>query len=361
MNVRRLVSVKDYEDHAKTILPKYALDYYSSGAGEEISLRLNRSSFANYRIRPRFLRDVSKRDLSATVLGTKVSMPLGISPTAMQKMAHHLGEVASAKAAGKAGTIFILSTISTSSIEEVAEGAPETEKWFQLYIYKDRMSTVDLIRRAEKNNFKALVLTIDAPIFGIRHADSRNKFKLPPHLKMANFTGLKANSINQAKKGSGLNEYVNELFDQSLTWDHIKWLKSVTSLPIILKGILTSEDAEMAVSLGISAIFVSNHGARQVDLVPSPIEALPEISKVVNGQCDIYIDGGITKGTDIFIALALGAKMVFIGRSVLWGLTCDGESGVTNVLEILRNELDNTMCLTGKTKFTSPNSIPLWH
>ncbi|KAK6644579.1 hypothetical protein RUM43_000846 [Polyplax serrata] len=347
MDVQRLVNVEDYMKRSKTILPKYALDYYASGAGDEISLNLNVNSFTRFRILPRFLKDVVERDMKGVVLGVQVSMPLGISPTAMQKMAHPQGEVATARAAGKAKTVFILSTISTSSLEEVAEGAPDTHKWFQLYIYKDRSVTVNLIRRAERFGYKALVLTIDAPIFGVRYADARNQFKLPPHLKMANFVGVKADRINKADGGSGLNEYVNELFDQSLTWEDVKWLKSVTTLPLILKGILTVEDALLAVSIGVSGIFVSNHGARQVDLVPSPIEVLPEIVQAVNGRCDVYLDGGIRKGTDIFIALALGAKMVFIGRSALWGLACDGENGVWNILEILRKELDNTMCLTG--------------
>ncbi|KAL0281309.1 UNVERIFIED_CONTAM: hypothetical protein PYX00_002336 [Menopon gallinae] len=346
-NSDRLVSVSDYENNARRILPKFALDYYTSGAGDELSLALNKSAFSNFRIRPRFLRDVSHRDMSTTVLGCKVTMPLGIAPTAMQKLAHPEGEMANARAAGKAGTVFILSTISTSSIEEVAKAAPDTHKWFQLYIYKDRQVTIDLVKRAEQCGFKALVLTVDAPVFGIRHRDMRNKFKLPPHLTMANFRGLKATKINESQDGSSLNSYVNSLFDQSLTWEDLGWLKSITSLPIVLKGILTAEDALLGLEAGASAILVSNHGARQVDLVPAGIEALPEIVQAVGGRCDVYLDGGITKGTDIFIALALGAKMVFMGRPALWGLAYDGENGVRNILELLRREFDVTMCLTG--------------
>ncbi|XP_019887757.1 peroxisomal (S)-2-hydroxy-acid oxidase GLO1 isoform X1 [Ooceraea biroi] len=304
------VCIQDYEKYALEHLPPSVRDYYKSGAGDEYSVKWNREAFKNYRIRPRFLRDVSKRDISTTVLGQKVSMPVGVAPTAMQRMAHPDGECANARAAQAAGTIFILSTISTSSIEEVAKAAPDCIKWFQLYVYTDRNLTVNLIRRAERAGFKALVLTIDAPLFGDRRADLRNKFALPGHLRFANFEGDLSQRINVAKSGSGLNEYVTALFDASLSWDDVKWLKRITTLPIILKGILTAEDACLAVESGIDGIVVSNHGARQIDSVPATIEALPEISKAVGDKVEVYMDGGITQGIDVIKALALGAKMV---------------------------------------------------
>ncbi|KAG6800896.1 hydroxyacid oxidase 1 [Apis mellifera caucasica] len=251
------------------------------------------------------------------------------------------------KTAQGAGTIYILSTISTSSIEEVAEAAPNAIKWFQLYIYKDRNVTINLVGRAERAGFKAIVLTVDAPLFGDRRADIRNKFSLPHHLRLGNFQGKLSTKINNAESGSGLSEYVMNLFDASLTWDDIKWLKSITKLPIILKGILTPEDAKLAIENGISAIIVSNHGARQVDSIPATIEALPEIVKAVNGKLEIYMDGGIRQGIDVFKALALGAKMVFTARPLLWGLSYGGERGARAVLEVFRKEIDVAFALTG--------------
>ncbi|XP_012220264.1 uncharacterized protein Hao [Linepithema humile] len=341
------VCVKDYEKYALKHLPPPVRDYYKSGAGEEYSLKRNKEAFKTYRIRPRFLRDTSKRDISTTVLGHRVSMPLGVAPTAMQRMAHPDGECANAKAAQAAETIFILSTISTSSIEEVAKAAPTGIKWFQLYIYTDRNVTLNLIKRAEHADFKALVLTIDAPLFGDRRADLRNKFALPSHLRFANFEGDLAQRINSAKTGSGLNEYVTALFDASICWDDVKWLKKNTTLPIILKGILTAEDAHLAVKNGVDGIIVSNHGARQIDGVPATIEVLPEISKAVGNKIEIYMDGGVRQGIDVFKALALGAKMVFFGRPMLWGLAYGGEKGANKILELMRREIDLAFALTG--------------
>ncbi|KAL0131256.1 hypothetical protein PUN28_002670 [Cardiocondyla obscurior] len=304
------VCIEDYEKYALERLPASIRDYYKSGAGEEFSVKWNREAFKNYRIRPRFLRDVSKRDISTTVLGHKISMPLGVAPTAMQRMAHPDGECANAKAAQAAGTIFILSTLSTSSIEEVAEAAPNGLKWLQLYIYTDRDVTLNLIKRAERAGFKALVLTIDAPFFGNRRPDLRNKFALPSHLRFANFQGDLSQRINTSRTGSDLNEYVTSLFDPTLSWDDVEWLKKITTLPIILKGVLTAEDARLAVEIGVDGIIVSNHGARQIDGVPATIEVLPEISKAVGDKIEIYMDGGVMQGIDVLKALALGAKMV---------------------------------------------------
>ncbi|KAI4498468.1 hypothetical protein M0802_006403 [Mischocyttarus mexicanus] len=246
-----------------------------------------------------------------------------------------------------AGTIFILSTMSTSSIEEVAEAAPKCIKWFQLYVYIDRNVTLNLVKRAEKAGFKALVLTVDAPIFGNRRADLRNRFALPKHLRLANFEGTLSNKITSSETGSGLNEYVTELFDPSLSWKDVAWLKNNTKLPIILKGILTAEDAILGVTHGASAIIVSNHGARQIDSVPATIEVLPEIVDAVKNKIEVYMDGGIIQGIDVFKALALGANMVFMGRPLLWGLSYAGEDGALDILNMMRTEIDHTFALTG--------------
>lgn len=343
-----LVCVKDFEERAYKVLPKNALDYYRSGAGRQETLENNRTAFSKYKIRPRCLRNVTKRDLSTTVLGEKVAIPVGISPSAMQRMAHPEGECANVRAAQAMGTIYTLSTIATSSIEEVAAASPQAIKWFQLYIYKDREITKSLVTRAENAGFKALVLTVDTPMFGLRIADMRNKFNLPSHLKLANFQGSYADitKVEGRHTGSAMNNLA-DLLDGSLEWNDIAWLKSITRLPIILKGVMTAEDAILGAEAGVAGILVSNHGARQVDGWPASIEALPEIVKAVGDRVEVYMDGGVTDGTDIMKALALGARMVFIGRPALWGLACGGEEGVKKILSILRTELEFALAISG--------------
>ncbi|CAG7832820.1 unnamed protein product, partial [Allacma fusca] len=345
----KLVCIEDFRDAAFKLLDQNALDYYKSGADDEVTLRENRNAFSRWVIRPRMLRDVTSRSLSISVLGKPVSIPIGISPTAMQKMAHPDGEIANAKAAAAMGTIYILSTISTSSIEEVASATPRSRKWFQLYVYKDRNLSINLIKRAEAAGFEALCLTVDAPYFGKRRLNFRNKFYLPRHLRMANFQHGSGESegVGASGGGSALNEYIDRNLDQSLTWEIIPWLKKVTRLPIIVKGILTAEDAKLALEFGVDGIFVSNHGGRQLDTVLASIDALPEIVEVVKGRCDIYLDGGVSTGKDIFKALALGATMVFAGRPFLWGLTVAGEEGSKKILKTFKDELDLTMSLSG--------------
>ncbi|XP_063393707.1 2-Hydroxyacid oxidase 1 [Cydia fagiglandana] len=347
--MEKYISVKDLENAALSMLPKSAGDYYRSGATEEQSLAENRDAFKRLRILPKSLVGVGNTCLSTTVLGHKVSMPIGISPTAMQRMAHPDGELANVKAAQAEGTIYTLSTIATSSIEEVSEAAPDAIKWFQLYIYNDRDVTRNLVLRAEKAGFKAIALTVDTPLFGIRRADIRNNFKLPPHLRLANFDGHLSTKIQNAQGGgSGLNKYVENLFDKNLKWDDIKWLKSITNLPIVAKGIMRADDAVKAVKAGCSGILVSNHGARQLDGVPATIEVLPEIIEAVKSyNVEVYLDGGVTTGTDVYKALALGARMVFVGRPALWGLTVGGQAGVQRMLQILRSELQFAVQIAG--------------
>ncbi|KAB0798468.1 hypothetical protein PPYR_09461 [Photinus pyralis] len=355
------VCVQDFETHAFQVLAKGPLDYYKSGAGDQLTLENNRKAFSKLRIRPRCFRDVSTRNLSTTVMGTTVCVPFGIAPTAMQKLAHPDGEIASVRAAEKMGTIFILSTISTTSLEDVAAAAPNAHKWYQLYIYKDREITANLVKRAEAAGFKAIVLTVDSPRFGIRRDDIRNNFKIPPHLTLANFVGDKATNVSRAQSGSGIANYVISLFDPALVWEDIAWLRQLTTLPIVVKGILTAEDAQKAVKMGVSGIMVSNHGGRQVDGVPASIEALPEVVKAVGDQVEVYMDGGIRQGVDVFKALALGAKMVFVGRPNLWGLAYNGEEGATKVLDTLKFELDNVMSLSGCTSIKEVTSDLVVH
>uniref|UniRef100_A0A1I8P2Q4 (S)-2-hydroxy-acid oxidase n=1 Tax=Stomoxys calcitrans TaxID=35570 RepID=A0A1I8P2Q4_STOCA len=343
------VCVDDFEKEASKKIDKSALDYYRSGAGEQFTLNLNREAFRRLRIRPRCLRDVSHLDTSCDVLGYKLKWPLGIAPTAMQKMAHPDGEAGNAKAAGEMGSIFILSTLATTSIEEVAEIAPKTCKWFQLYVYKDRSLTEKLLRRVEKANFKAIVLTVDAPIFGQRWADVRNNFSLPSNLRLANFESSSSQSdgVHGEEGTSGINEYVSSQFDATLTWRDVEWLVKSTHLPVIVKGILTAEDAILAREFGCSGVIVSNHGARQLDYVPASIEALPEVVGAVGNDMVVMLDGGVRHGNDIFKALALGAKMVFVGRPALWGLGCEGSGGVKKMLQVLQKDFEITLALAG--------------
>ncbi|XP_071832600.1 2-Hydroxyacid oxidase 1-like [Apostichopus japonicus] len=350
-----MTCLDDFESYAKRHLPKYAFDYYSSGANLEQTVKDNVAAYRRLRLYPELLRDVSKRDLSTTILGQKVDIPIAIAPTAMQSMAHPYGEVATAKAAASLKTGMVLSSWSTCSIEEVAEAAPDGLRWFQLYVYKDRDLTESLVRRAEKAGYKALFLTVDTPQLGRRYADVKNNFSLPPPLKLANFEHASQTDV-VGSSDSGLAEYVASQVDQTLSWNDVTWLKGITSLPIVLKGILTEEDTREAVAHGVAGIVVSNHGGRQLDGVLATIDALPEVVKAAAGSgVEVYLDGGIRLGTDVLKAIALGARAVFIGRPVLWGLTYKGEEGVKEVLEMFKNEFNLALALSG---CTSPENVP---
>ncbi|GCC33195.1 2-Hydroxyacid oxidase 1 isoform X1 [Chiloscyllium punctatum] len=342
------VCINDFEQHAKEILPKAVYDYYRSGADEQQTLRDNVAAFSRWSLCPRVLRDVSKVDLSVTVLGQRINMPICVSATAMQRMAHPEGEVATVKACGRLGTGMMLSTWATSSIEEVAEAVPSATRWLQLYIYKDRELTKSLVRRAEKAGYCGVFLTVDTPYLGKRLADVRNKFKLPPHLRMANFETLDlAFSKKDYGDDSGLAVYTADAIDPSIKWEDIDWLRELTKLPIVLKGILRADDAREAAKHGIDGILVSNHGARQLDCVPATIDVLAEITDAVGGKVEVFLDGGVRKGSDVLKALALGAKAVFVGRPILWGLAYQGEEGVCDVLQMLKDEFKLALALAG--------------
>ncbi len=339
------LNVSDFEKISKEKLSQSAYDYYSSGANDEITLRENCDAYKRIFLKYRVLKDVSKRDLTTEVLGNKISMPLMIAPTAFHKMANESGEVAVAKAATKAGTIMILSTLSNSSVEEVTK-ASDGNIWFQLYVFKDRKVTEDLIKRVESAGCKALVLTVDAPFLGLRERDVKNKFNLPDGFTVKNLEPYYKEKLS-VSHDSGIAGYFSENLDPSLNWKDIEWLKSVTSLPVVIKGIGCKEDGLLAVQYGADGIVVSNHGGRQLDTCRATIDVLPEVADAVSGKIEILLDGGIRRGTDILKAIALGAKTVLTGRPVLWGLAADGENGVSSVLNILRNELDLAMALCG--------------
>uniref|UniRef100_A0A8C6ULW0 (S)-2-hydroxy-acid oxidase n=1 Tax=Neogobius melanostomus TaxID=47308 RepID=A0A8C6ULW0_9GOBI len=328
------VCVSDFEERARKVLPKAVYDYYRSGADEQRTLHDNVEAFSRWCLVPRVLRDVSSVDMSLSVLGQKLSMPVCVASTAMQRMAHPTGRWPQPEAMG---TAMMLSSWATSTIEEVA-----------LYIYKDRELSLSLVRRAEQAGYQAIFLTVDTPYLGRRWDDVRNRFKLPSHLSMSNFSAPSLSfSEDSYGEDSGLSVYVSKAIDPSLSWEDVLWLKAHTQLPVILKGILSAEDARQAVDCGVDGILVSNHGARQLDGVPATLDVLSEVVQAVAGRCDVYLDGGVRKGTDVLKALALGAKAVFIGRPVLWGLACQGEQGVTELLTMLKEELRLAMALAG--------------
>ncbi|KAI1372855.1 FMN-dependent dehydrogenase [Hypoxylon crocopeplum] len=362
-------SIDDLEQHASITLPKMVRDYFNGGALDGRALGANRTAYQRYHMLPRVLRNVEGLSTQAKVFsdGNIISFPCGVAPAAMQKMAHPDGEEATARACGAYGTVMGLSTYSTTGLGDVKANADAArqaaglkgpaELVLQLYVFQDRSVTEKLIRKAEGHGYKAIVLTVDTPQFGRRLTEIRNGFKVPPHLKMANFpdslavrTGSELRTRDIEAKthlaASSSSSTGNKL-DPSLTWDIIPWLKSLTDIPIWLKGILNDEDAKLAVRYGADAVFVSNHGGRQLDQSPPTLDVLPGIVKAIKGEVPIHFDGGIRRGSDIFKALCLGADMVWIGRPALWGLAYDGEHGVKNALKILEDEFRECMALTG--------------
>lgn len=346
-----MVNLEDYRAKAQENLTLSAYDYYASGAHDGYSLQRNKAAFQEMALYYKVLVDVSTRSLSTSVLGREISMPVILAPTAFHGLSSPEGEVATARAAAASGTIMTLSTLSNMPMEEVARAAT-AGFWFQLYFYKDRSATKALIERAKRAGAEALVLTVDAPYLGCREADVRNRFQLPDHLKVVNLLAegapdSKALAELPDSRGSGLAAYFASLIENSITWKDLEWIKSVSGLPLLVKGVVRADDARRAVEHGADGIVVSNHGGRQLDTSPATIEALPGVVKAVDGRIPVLMDGGVRRGTDVIKALALGARAVLIGRPVLWGLAARGEQGVREVLELLRRELDLAMALCG--------------
>ncbi|XP_035690411.1 hydroxyacid oxidase 1-like [Branchiostoma floridae] len=339
MSGNSIVCIKDLEQYALDRMGRNERGYSSNGAGECQTLLENEAAFKRLRLRPRFLRDVSARDLSTTLLGRAVDMPIGVSPMGALGLFAPNGDLCAARAAARFKTCMISSTSSNSTLEDVMTSSPEGLKWFQLQIRPDRELTKTMVQRVERAGYRALVVTVDASYVGRRYQELRYRFKLPPHLKPLN---LGQNVVQDHVKNRG--------HDPALSWKDVAWLRSICSLPIILKGILTAEDTRLAVQHGVDGILVSNHGGRQLDGVPATIEALPEIVQAAGDKLEVYMDGGVRTGTDVLKALALGARAVFVGRPVIWGLCYDGEEGATKVLSILKEELSLAMALSGCTR-----------
>lgn len=359
-----LLNVADFERKAIEILQKEIARYYLTGAEDGLTIAENLKSWNRYLLRPRVLVDVSNVDLSVTVLGQKLNLPILSAPTALLKMAHEQGETGIAKATHRMGIGNILSTTATYSIEDVANAAPEGYRWFQLYVYKNKKRTERLVKRAESNGFKAIVLTVDLPVLGNR--ETLRGWSVPDKYRLQNVAQeKKVKDKKNSSKAGDRSEYVKNLYSQNLSSELVEWLGSITSLPILIKGVLRGDDAARICSQFsfIRGVIVSNHGGRQLDGAISPLTALPDVLKSlepvnqarkVQGlpPVEVLVDGGVRRGRDIFKALALGAKAVLLGRPLIWGLAVGGDKGVERVLTLLKKELTTCMQLCG-TRTTS--------
>jgi 4-hydroxymandelate oxidase len=342
-----VLNLREFEAAAKTTLDPIFFDYLAGGARDEITVRANEAAFAALRLLPRMLRGNAKRQLDVTLLGSRASMPILVSPTAFHKLFHPDGELATVRAAVSAGTIMIVSMASTVSVADIAAVAHEiggdaAPLWFQLYIQPDREITHTLIQRATDAGCAALVVTVDSPVLGVHERNKRNGLiDLPAGLSCENLRNLR----------DGESGHVRQIvMSAEISWEHIDWLRGMTSLPVVLKGLLHPDDARLAVHHGVDGLLLSNHGGRQLDTVPSTVELLPEVVAAVGGRIPVLLDGGVRRGTDVVKALALGAAAVGIGRPVLWGLATGGQEGVAQVLELLREEFEHALTLCGAAR-----------
>jgi 4-hydroxymandelate oxidase len=333
-------TISDFERHAAEVMPPGAYGYFAGGAGDEITLRDNVAAWQRLALRPRVMVDCSERDPSTNVLGRRRSHPLIVAPTAFHTLATPDGESATAGAAAATETPFCLSTLSTTGLVELARSTPEATRWFQLYVFKDRGITREMVAAAVEHGYEALVLTVDLPVFGTRERDMRSGFVLDEASAIPNLGAAGAH-------GTASLQELGALLDQSLTWEDVGRFAADSGLPLLVKGLLTSEDARHAVDSGAAGIVVSNHGGRQLDTVLSGADALSAVVDEAGGELDVLVDGGIRRGTDVVKALALGACAVMIGRPVLWGLAVGGEEGVRRVLELLLADLDTALALAG--------------
>ncbi|MGW0820295.1 alpha-hydroxy acid oxidase [Streptomyces sp. NPDC002845] len=341
-----MLSVKDFEAAARDKIDPVYSDFIAGGARDEITVRANEAAFSRLQLLPRVLRGSRVGDLDVSLLGSHAGMPIMLSPTAFHKLVDAEGELATARAAAAAGAIMIVSMASTVAVGEIADAArgavhdsDPAPLWFQLYIQPDLEITEALVRRATDAGCTALVITVDSPVLGASERNRRNSFHdLPPGLRCENLVDLR----------DGERGHVRQIaMSPELSWEHITWLRSITELPILLKGVLHPEDARLAVHHGVDGLLLSNHGGRQLDTVPATLEMLPEMAAAVAGRIPIVLDGGIRRGTDVVKALALGARAVGVGRPVMWALAEGGEKGVRRLLELLREEFEDAMALCG--------------
>jgi 4-hydroxymandelate oxidase len=339
-DLSEIINLFDFEKMAEGKMTKMAYEYVASGAADEFTVRWNRQALDEIKLNPNVLNDVSKLDTTVTLFGHQLAYPILIAPTAFHKIMHPEGELATAKGAGKAKAIYVVSSFTTTPLEEITKVASEP-LWFQLYVRDDKEFTKSIVQKAEALGCRALCVTIDTPVSGARNRQARVNFKLP----------------------DGINApYVNGTLTQKMpiTWKEMEWLISFSKVPVLLKGILNPDDAKKAIDIGASGIIVSNHSGRNLDTVPATIEVLPRIVERVNKQIPILMDGGIRRGTDVLKAIALGANAVLVGKPICFGLASGGAEGVTKTLEILRAEFELAMALTGRATIASIDKALIW-
>jgi len=337
-----VVCLSDYERLAQQRLDANAWAYFAGGAGDEITLRDNRSAFDRIQLLPRVLRKCAGGNTRLELLGQPFTHPILVAPIAYQKLAHPGGECATAMAADALEAGFVVSTLATQSLEEIADAAGQ-RRWLQLYVQADRAHTLDLVRRAEASGYEAIVVTVDAPVSGVRNREQRVGFRLPADMCAVNTANYAVPPRPAATQSLAFDYFMAIAPD----WADIAWLASETRLPVIVKGILHPDDADLAIGHGAAAIIVSNHGGRTLDTVPATIDTLPAITVRVAGRVPVLVDGGIRRGTDVFKAIALGASAVLIGRPIVFALAVAGPRGVAHVLRLLRDELEIAMSLCG--------------
>ena len=335
-----LLTIEDAERLAEEALPAEAWSYIVGGAGDERTLRWNREAFSRFRLRPRVLVDVSSVTTETTVLGTPVSMPVLVAPMAFQQVAHEEAELATARGAAAAGTLMCVSTVATATPADIAAAAPGAPRWLQLYVFRDRGVSDELIAQALENGFSALVLTADLPVYGIRHREARTGFEAPED-------DVPAIVAARARGAEREGHHSLDLLESGLQWNYVTDLVERWKVPVLVKGLVTAEDAILACDHGASGVVVSNHGGRQLDGAIASLDALPEIVDAVGERVEVYLDGGVRRGPDVVMALALGARAVLVGRPAMYGLGLGGAQGVEQVLGILREETENALALLG--------------
>jgi 4-hydroxymandelate oxidase len=353
--------VTKFEPLARKRLSQMAYDYVRSGGADEISMRENRAGFGRLKLSPSVLVDVSQIDTRINLFGGEFESPILLAPVAYHRLYHAEGEIGTARGASAAGAGFVISTFTTTAIDEIARNT-QRPIWFQLYVQRDRAFTKDMVQRAVASGCKAVCLTVDTPVLGNRYGQL--SFGLPSHLECVQLRGLTLSGpvVGQTTQGHKTQRasIYDTLFDPSFNWNDLEWLRSVAGVPVILKGVLSAEDGRLAVSCGADGVIVSNHGGRNLDTVPATIDALPRVVEAVAGKIPVMLDSGIRRGTDVLMALALGAKAVFVGRPYIYGLALGGAKGVERVISILRDELERAMALTGKRSIAEIDASVLW-
>jgi 4-hydroxymandelate oxidase len=349
------ICLADFEPLAKAKMAAQSWEYVCAGAGDEISVRWNEEAYRRIRLKPRILVDVSKLDTRVNLFGQEHAFPILLAPVAAQKLMHPEGELASARGAGAAGATMVVSSFANTSLEDVATVA-KSPLWFQLYAQTDHGFTRELVQRAEAAGYRALCLTVDTATTGARNREARAAVKLLP---IPNFEKFKVPD-GDVSLHTGSQDLFKSVLDASMSWKEIEWLRSFAKIPLVLKGVLDPDDADLAVKHGVSGIIVSNHGGRNLDTLPATIDALPPVAKKVTGRVPVFVDGGIRRGTDVLKALALGASAVFIGRPYIYGLGAAGEAGVTRVIRILQREFQMAMALTGRTNVAGIDHSLIW-